>query len=83
LNEKLFNMTGQAIAALSDDNATGAEKLLSQMQQNLSQATGKQIVVLPSSGSGSSSDDSGSGSSSDDSSSGSGSGSSSDDSSSG
>ncbi len=45
LNEKLFNMTGQAISALNDDNATGAETLLSQMQQNLSQATGKQIVV--------------------------------------
>ena len=47
LNDKLFNMTGQAIAALNEGNDTGAETLLSQMQQNLSQATGKQIAVVP------------------------------------
>ena len=66
-------MTGQAIAALNDDNATGAETLLSQMQQNLSQATGKQIVVIPSSDSSSGSDSSDSSSGSDSSDSGSGS----------
>ena len=74
LNVKLFGMTGQAIAALKDDNSTGAEDLLGQMQQNLAQATGKQIVVVPSSDSGS--DDSGSGSSGSDDSGSSGSGSS-------
>ena len=47
LNEKLFALAGQAIAAYKDDNNTGAEKILGQIQQDLSQATGKQIVVLP------------------------------------
>ena len=65
LNEKLFALAGQAIAAYKDDNNTGAEKILGQIQQDLSQATGKQIVVLPPSDSSSGSDSSDSSSGSD------------------
>ncbi len=66
MNVKLFTLVGQAIAAQKDDNSTGLENVLGQMQQSLSQATGKQIVVVPTSDSDSGhSSDSGSKSGSD------------------
>jgi hypothetical protein len=51
MNEKLLNLTNNAISALNDNNDTGVADSLSQIQGtliNASQASGKQVVIVPS-----------------------------------
>lgn len=42
----LLNTTNTAMTALNEGNATQAEQTLSQLQQELINATGKQVVVI-------------------------------------
>ncbi len=47
MNEKLLNYTNAAILALNDDNSSGAQDSLVQIQNALINASGKQVVVVP------------------------------------
>jgi acetate kinase len=47
MNEKLLNYTNAAILALNDDNSSGAQENLVQIQNALINASGKQVVVVP------------------------------------
>ena len=47
MNEKLLNYTNAAILALNDDNSSGAQESLVQIQNALIDASGKQVVVVP------------------------------------
>jgi hypothetical protein len=47
MNEKLLNYTNDAILALNEDNTTGAQDSLVQIQNALINASGKQVVVVP------------------------------------
>ncbi|HEY6534428.1 MAG TPA: hypothetical protein VIY08_01250 [Candidatus Nitrosocosmicus sp.] len=48
MNEKLLNFTNQVIIALKDKNKSGEEDALKTMQKMLINASGKQLVVIPS-----------------------------------
>jgi hypothetical protein len=51
MNDKLLNLTNNAISALNDNNDTGVADSLSQIQGtliNASQSSGKQVVIVPS-----------------------------------
>lgn len=58
LSEKLLNFTNSAITSLNDKHDKDALQTLSQMQSYLINATGKQVVVIPSTSTSSSSDSS-------------------------
>ncbi len=47
MNEKLLNYTNAAILTLNDDNSSGAQESLVQIQNALIDASGKQVVVVP------------------------------------
>ena len=47
MNEKLLNFTNTAILALNDDNTSAAQDSLVQIQNELINASGKQVVVIP------------------------------------
>ncbi|MBA2268148.1 MAG: hypothetical protein H0W19_07415 [Nitrosopumilus sp.] len=47
MNEKLLNYTNAAILALNDDDSSGAQESLVQIQNALINASGKQVVVVP------------------------------------
>ena len=47
MNEKLLNYTNAAILALNDDNTSAAQDNLEQIQTSLINASGKQVVVVP------------------------------------
>jgi acetate kinase len=59
MNEKLLNYTNAAILALNDDNSSGAQENLVQIQNALINASGKQVVVVPAPAVSSPSDDDG------------------------
>jgi len=59
MNEKLLNHTNDAILALNDDNTTGAQDSLVQIQNALINASGKQVVIVPAPAVSSPSDDNG------------------------
>ncbi len=48
MNEKLLNFTNQAILAFKDKNRTGEVNSLKQIQNALINASGKQVVIVPS-----------------------------------
>ncbi len=48
MNEKLLNFTNQAILAFKDKNRTGEVNSLKQIQSALINASGKQVVIVPS-----------------------------------
>ena len=47
MNEKLLNYTNAAILALNDDNTGAAQDNLVQIQNELINASGNQVVVIP------------------------------------
>jgi hypothetical protein len=47
MNEKLLNYTNAAILALNDDNISSAQDSLVQIQNELINASGKQVIVIP------------------------------------
>ncbi|HEX5186310.1 MAG TPA: hypothetical protein VFV86_05410 [Nitrososphaeraceae archaeon] len=47
MNEKLLNFTNAAILALNDDNTSAAQDNLVQIQNELINASGKQVVIIP------------------------------------
>jgi hypothetical protein len=47
MNEKLLNFTNTAILALNDDNTSAAQDSLVQIQNELINASGKQVIVIP------------------------------------
>ncbi len=47
MNEKLLNYTNTAILALNDDNISSAQDSLVQIQNELINASGKQVIVIP------------------------------------
>ena len=48
MNEKLLNYTNQAILAFKDKNRTGEVNALKLIQNSLINASGKQVVIVPS-----------------------------------
>ncbi len=48
IHEKLLNMTNQAIIALNDNNDTAVGQSLTQIQNELINATGQPVVIIPS-----------------------------------
>ena len=48
MNEKLLNFTNQAILAFKEKNRTGVVESLKQIQNALINASGKQLVIVPS-----------------------------------
>jgi len=47
MNEKLLNYTNIAILALNEDNTSAAQDSLVQIQNELINASGKQVVIVP------------------------------------
>ncbi len=48
MNEKLLNFTNQAIIAFKSKNKSGEEDVLKTIQEMLINASGKQVVIIPS-----------------------------------